>query len=215
MNISLVINRFNENLDWIQKYKNLNIFIYNKGNNDLNLIGDNIFIEKRENLGREAESYFHHIVQNYDSLSDLTIFTQAYPFDNIPLFFDNLNSDLDKKKYLNYFNWYGVKISYCDENGSPCIHPILSGHPNEYNRTLKIIYEEVFNKKCPTRIEYNPNASFSVSKDLILRNSKKVYQKFLSYLVYPEQNEYDGIFKYNPYEAHIIERMWGLIFNGV
>lgn len=214
MNISLVINRFNENVDWIEKYKDIKIIIYNKGNK-LELNKENVSIINRENLGRESETYLHHIIENYHDLSDLTIFTQAHPFDNIPSFFEFLNSDLLKKEYTNYFNWYGKNNDVCDKNGSPGIYPISSGHPNEFNRTLEIIYNEVFNKECPSTIKFKPNASFSVSKDLILKRSKKIYQKLLSYLIYPEQNDYEGIFKYNPYEGHIIERMWGLIFNEV
>lgn len=212
MSVSLVINRFNENVDWIQKYKNLEIFIYNKGDT-LHLNSKNVTVIERENLGRESESYLFHIIENYDNLSDLTIFTQAHPFDNIPSFYEIIDEDLNNKEYINYFNWYGKRIDFCDEYGAPGIYPISSGHPNEFNRTLKSIYEEVYNRKCPSKINYKPNGSFSVSRDLILKSKKQVYEKFLTYLTYPEQVNYDGVFKFNPYEGHIIERMWGLIFN--
>lgn len=214
MDVTIVISRFNENVDWVKNYKNVRIYVYNKGS-ELHLREKNISIIKRENLGREAETYLHHIIENYEKLSDLTIFTQAYPFDNIPTFFEFLDSDLSITDNINYFNWYGENNIFCDENGAPGIYPILSGHPNEFNRTLKTIYEDVFNKKCPSTIRFKPNASFSVSKEMILKRSKAVYEKLLSYLIYPEQTEYDDIFKFNPYEGHIIERMWGLIFNEV
>lgn len=214
MSVSVVISRFNENVDWVKEYKDTKIIIYNKGN-DLELNEKNISIINRKNLGRESETYLHHIIEHYSTLSDLTIFTQAHPFDNIPSFFEFLNFDLSKKQYNNYFNWYGKNDILCDQNGSPGIYPILSGHPNQFNRTLKTIYEDVFDKECPSTIKFKPNASFSVSKDLILKRPKEVYKKLLSYLIYPEQNEYEGIFKYNPYEGHIIERMWGLIFNEI
>lgn len=214
MNVSLVINRFNESVDWIKEYEDIKIIIYNKGS-ELKINQKNVSVIDKENLGRESETYLYHVIENYSTLSDLTIFTQAYPFDNIPSFFEFLNSDLSKKEYNNHFNWYGKNSDICDQNGSPGIYPILSGHPNEFNRTLGTIYKDVFSKECPSVINFKPNASFSVSKDLILKRPKKLYQKLLSYLIYPEQNDYEGIFKYNPYEGHIIERMWGLIFNEI
>jgi hypothetical protein len=35
------------------------------------------------NTSREGQTYLHHIVTHYDSLDDITIFTQANPFDII------------------------------------------------------------------------------------------------------------------------------------
>lgn len=212
--VSLVISKYNENIGWINDYKDfkeLKIYVYDKFGS-FKTKQDNVISIQRPNLGREAETYLYHIIENYDNLSDLIIFTQAYPFDNIPLFFNYLDQDLDLKEFKKYFNWYGERILSCDENGSPGIYPIESGHPNDFNRTLKSIYEEVFSKKCPNKIVYKPNASFSVSKDLVLKYSKETYKKLITYLNYKEQENYQGIFKYNPYEGHIIERMWGLMY---
>lgn len=207
---SLVINRYNENIDWINELTDINIFVYDKGDEFITS-KQNVKVIPRDNVGRESESYLYHIISNYDNLDDVIVFTQAYPFDNIPGFLNYRDDFFEVKN--NYFNWYGTRIMECDENGCPDIYPILSGHPNEYGRTLKTIYEEVFDKPCPTKITYKPCGSFCVSKDLILKNEKSIYEKFISYLNYPEQKSYDGIFKSNAYEGHVIERMWGLMFN--
>lgn len=209
---SLVISRYNENIDWIDSLININIVIYDKGE-EYRTSKSNVKVISRDNVGREAETYLYHIIENYESLDDVIVFTQAYPFDNIPEFL-NYQSDFYTTN-KNYFNWYGSKTFECDENGGPTIYPILSGHPNEYQRTLKSIYEDVFNEDCPIKITYKPCASFCVSKDRILRREKSFYEKLISLVNYPEQNFYNGQFKSNAYESHILERLWGLIFNEV
>jgi hypothetical protein len=214
---AIVLSRFNENIGWISEYENtdINIFVYDKGSIKPTVKFENIKFIKRSNLGRECDTFLYHIIENYDNLSDLTIFTQAWPFDNIPLFSDYLNGDLNLENCNNYFNWYGEMYQICDQDGYPGIYPISSGHPNPFNKTFKIIYEDVFGKPCPREIKFKPNSSFCVSKDLILKNKKEFYEKLLNFLRYEEQNDFEGIFKFNPYEGHIIERMWGFIFNEI
>lgn len=76
-NINIVISRYNENLDWLNekpfnKYQNI---IYNKGINENFVKNDkNISIINLENLGRCDGTYLYHIVNNYNNLSDITIF---------------------------------------------------------------------------------------------------------------------------------------------
>lgn len=214
--ISLVLSRYRENIGWVYDYldnPDIKVFVYNKGDIGIGLKSENITVVKRENVGRECETYLSHIVNNYDNLSDLTIFTQAFPFDNIPSFFDFLDYDVSLDQFEKYFNWYGTKVHECDQNGSPGIYPITSGHPNPHNRTVRTIYEDIFSDECPSEIVFRPNASFSVSKDLILKHPKEFYEKLIGYLNYPEQFDYEGQFKCNPYEAHVIERLWGIIFD--
>jgi len=66
----LIVARYNEDLNWI-KSKYDNIFIYNKGNDNLkNSI-------KLNNLGRESHTYIYHIYNNYENLNDINIFSQG------------------------------------------------------------------------------------------------------------------------------------------
>ena len=71
----LVISRFNENLDWTKLIKTWDKLIFNKGDNieELNAIPLN-------NVGREAHTYLHYIVENYYNLPQYVGFLQGYPF---------------------------------------------------------------------------------------------------------------------------------------
>lgn len=54
---------------------NLPYTIYNKGQDDIDLP-----YVKRDNVGREAETYLHHIIENYDSIDGPIAFLQGDPF---------------------------------------------------------------------------------------------------------------------------------------
>jgi hypothetical protein len=77
MTKELVVSYYKENLSWLNKIKDYKITVYNKSDIDIpNTI-------KLDNVGREMHTYFHHIVTNYDNLSDWVFFTQAHPFDHV------------------------------------------------------------------------------------------------------------------------------------
>ncbi len=67
----MVIARYNEDISWIRSstIKDIPKVIYNKGihSDDFNYI-------RLNNVGREAHTFFHYIIENYDNLDDVTIF---------------------------------------------------------------------------------------------------------------------------------------------
>ena len=62
----MVVARYNENLNWLEDFKDdINFHIYNKGNDIIEY--QNI---KLPNIGREAHTYRTHIINNYDNLDE-------------------------------------------------------------------------------------------------------------------------------------------------
>lgn len=93
MSIHIVIARYRESIDWINKIpKNYKIFIYNKNNEPLTILNceNNITIINLPNIGREGDTYLHHIITHYDNLPDRIIFTQGDPFPHSPRFLELL-----------------------------------------------------------------------------------------------------------------------------
>lgn len=75
--MDIVIARYAEDMCWLSELDDLglaptNIFLYNKG--------PPIHPDPRyttiplDNLGREAHTYLHHVIENYDRLADVTLF---------------------------------------------------------------------------------------------------------------------------------------------
>lgn len=81
MSIQVVCARYNENIRWLLPIIDKAI-IYNKGQNNLFYIPQHKIINC-ENLGREGGTYIKHIIDNYDKLSDYTLFIQGNPVDHI------------------------------------------------------------------------------------------------------------------------------------
>jgi hypothetical protein len=104
MNTTLVCARYNEDLNWLLPLKTESIIIYNKGEDNLHMFPKQKVV-KLPNLGREGGTYLHHIIQNYDNLSDYTIFTQANPVDHI--WHDNI-----EKSYKEIFDTFSEKKTY-------------------------------------------------------------------------------------------------------
>ena len=129
MKNTLVISRFQENINWvnliINKFIINNIIIYNKGKKNLpNFNSDKIKIINVPNIGREGGTYLDFIIENYDNLPKEIWFTQGNPFIHSP-------------NFLNFFN-FNIKMLFsnnfqnltCRYNGS---YPPSNNLLNSYN----------------------------------------------------------------------------------
>ena len=67
----IVVARYNEDIAWLTPVMD-HCVIYNKGS-PLDLTNE----IPLQNVGRESHTYLHHIIENYDTLTDIVIFTQA------------------------------------------------------------------------------------------------------------------------------------------
>lgn len=107
--MDLVIARYKENIDWIQSIKSFfsNVYLYNKDE----LIQSEFIQKKLKNIGREANTYIHHIVENYDNISEFTIFLQGEPYEHCP----TLNYEIQNIKRLRKIK----KINFFDISFNP------------------------------------------------------------------------------------------------
>jgi hypothetical protein len=70
---SIVIARYNEDLDWVFPYRDC-VIVYNKG---LDNISNFPNVIKLKNQGREGDTYLHHMIEQYDTLSERVTFLQG------------------------------------------------------------------------------------------------------------------------------------------
>ena len=187
MTFCIVVARYNEKVEWTKHFSN--VIIYNKGKK----LTDDFNEILLSNVGREGHTYYKHIYDNYDNLTDYTIFLQGNPFDHSPNIMYNLNKYVNNK-YLNIdFEFLSEQIIDCNLSG--CIH-----HPG-----LPLIetYEKLFNiRKKTMAFQFGSGAQFIVSKRKILQKPKEFYLKIIEIL---DNN-------INPIEGFVIERFHKLIF---
>ena len=178
--INIIVSYYNENLDWIIN-NNLQDYciIYNKS--------DHYYTNsiKLNNVGREGHTYLYHIINNYNNLNDINIFTQGNPFDHCNDFINKVhNINIGYNTLSN--NILNIKNYKCD---------------NHENIPIKEICD---NLKLNTNgyFDFGTGAIFSVDKDTILKHPLEFYKQCIQYL----ENDI------NPIQGYVFERIWKLIF---
>jgi hypothetical protein len=208
----LVISLFDKDLEWIKNIdKSIKITIYRKG--DITSHESEIYLTN--NVGRDVHTFFYHIVNRYNTLSDYTFFSQDYPFDHIENYVQIINGNIsDWDTYSSYkkdgywgYHWnsigtmwsmddsieWGNKVLKCDKFGKP--------HHKEEDLPIESIWNKLFTSECPQTLEFTPGGHFSISKEQILYKNLEFYKKILILL---ENNEL------SPW---VIERLEPYIFN--
>jgi len=190
----VVISRFKEEVGWVSKIdrEKFKIIIYNKGP-DLEL--DGVEIIKLKNVGREADTYLHHMIENYNFISneDRLFFLQGNPFDHsfdLSLLQKHLDS---KQNFIPFGNRFAEVVGSRLGNDFPNGLPIIE--------FCKMLFSRV-NIERGSFIKYYPGAQFSVTGSCI-KNRHVEFYKFIK--------AYNA--RFNPLEAHLLERLWETIFN--
>jgi hypothetical protein len=202
----MVIARYNENLDWLLKFKDI-VIVYNKGayNNSLNKFN----VISLPNIGRESHTYLYHIITNYDNLADRTIFFQGKISDHKIIDIEDYFKDDD---FIGKLEAVNLNLLYkkIDHHGK-WKQEYLSGEmrpayltPIEWlTRIIGVkLSNEIMNTK---KIKMVWGANFSVSKSTILKKPKIFYENAIRLL----ENHV------NPEEGHYFERAWYTIFTNV
>ena len=206
MDKSLIIARYDENIEWVKKYNDFKITIYNKGNK----LEDEPFykIINLENKGRESHSWLFHIVNNYYHLDEVNVFLQGKIDDLDCMAFSNPNDYLEKiNKYGFAASRYGLLGPFhwdWNVNIEKDIRYKRQWENNEISRSS--IGFRNFSKKLfpdiPLFVATSYGGCFAVKKDMILLQSIGFYEELLDIL---SKNK-------NPIEGHYMERLWCYIF---
>lgn len=212
-NIEIIISRYNEDLKWTTEdiFNEYKYTVYNKGDND-NFSKINIDkIINVKNVGRCDHTYLYHIIQNYNNLSEITVFfpgsldleykknraieiltfikTKKKAF-----FLGNHSENL--KKMFNYFyldNWQSTNTQNLDKNNESNLQ-LSKIRP--FGKWFKYYFgNKIVNKYCYWGV-------FSIDKRDIIQHPKS------RYIILINQINTSS----NPEVGHYIERSWGAIF---
>lgn len=183
-NFKVVVARYNEDVEWCKPFP---CIIYNKGGALPNTIA-------LPNIGREAHTYLHHIIENYDNLDDYTAFVQGDPFDHSPNILRNLRATP-----VTPFTWLSERIilTTTEYDGDDPTLPM-----KEFTMML-------YGKLIQRTFKFGEGAQFIVSRDAIRRKPKAFYQ-FLLYVVSREPVRGSAVDRTKG--PWVIERFWQPIF---
>jgi hypothetical protein len=190
----VVIAGYNKPLDWIKDFNSdVKLTIYRKGES----ISYENEIYIHDNVGRDVHTFFNHIYQNYENLSEYTFFVQDYPFDHWENLIEVINGDLENfinKSTLNFDGYFGFhyntigtmwqmypsshfkhgKIISCSSNGQP--------QDSDNNVDVDSYWDILFENPKPKMYEFVPGGHFGVSKSQVHIRSKKFYSKIVELL---------------------------------
>ena len=146
--MDIVVARYTEDLGWLDAFNGFNIFIYNKGRDGTGI--------KLDNIGREANTYLYHIVNNYNNLND-SCFLQGNPFHHYK----------DIKETVEGFNTDFKELGgllKCDIHGNP--HHGLDNLP---------LFISKLGLAVPKDLTFITGAQFLIKKELLYKYSYDFY----------------------------------------
>lgn len=186
--VEIVIAKYKEDLSWIT---NLNdpVTIYDKSEEPIN---NSIPLK---NLGRESQTYVHHILSKYDALAPITVFLQGNPHDHIT----SIETLIDEAKE------HGISQNAKEHSvgGNSAYHGFtIRQHGGKEvihwkNKCLGDWFYEVSGRAF-TSPKWYIGACFAVSRDLIRSVPRSQWEKI------NETLSYDS----NPVTGHYMERCW-------
>ena len=211
--INIVIARYAENLDWVnklrQKSNRLKPIIYNKGD-ELNCPFKQI---RLPNIGKNDHTFLYHIVNNYNNLAPITIFCAGSSYENkdkwnMLSFITNkvletsntvmtgIIYDIPIKQMLYNFQldtYHTQNPANAQKSGKL---PLFKSSIRPFGKW----YENMFFGENDVHLVCY-YSMFSVSADDIRKRPPSFYENLLSQFTHP--NEEVG---------HYIERSWAAIF---
>jgi hypothetical protein len=205
MSYKILVARYNEDIDWLKDEMH-NCVIYNKGQ-ALNI--ENEFM--LENLGRESDSYLNYIINNYDNLPDVVVFTQARISDHY-IGGNDINYLLKLKDEALIYGKSQNSHGHTDVGNEPSFDHnwnlridgwFLKDNYKD-NRPLLFLYwfNKMIKSEYPNPIFFYGNGIFAVRKELILKHPIEYYKELVL-----EVNHH-----INSTEGHFFERSWYYIF---
>ncbi len=207
----LVIARYKEDISWIDDHNlsdTFNVIVYNKFHSEP--------ITLPNAAGREAHTYLWHIVSNYDTLPDRTIFCQGKPFDHSPRFYALL-SDVNTDDSISYFPMSRHRGEGDDD--IDYLHCNIDGEPDHPSLCMGEQFHNIFgnNAIIPDPIIFFPGAVFCCSRENIHKRPKEFYKQCYELSLNSDWKDTLVHATVSPNGnvccAYFFERFWSYIFN--
>jgi hypothetical protein len=207
MKKELVVAAYDRDLTWLSEVNDdVKKTVYRKGEKTDN--ENEIYLEN--NVGRCVHSFFKHIHDNYDNLSDITFFVQDYPFDHWEDVIEVVNNNTwEERAALQFGGYYGFHFNTIKKHG-PKGGIMWTMYPNTHHGKGNIIacqsngvpqiragsfaidldtyWYKFFECQHPNRYEFMPGGHFGITKEQARKRSKDFYKIIVDML----ENDYDS-----------------------
>ena len=195
--MKFVLSRYNHDMSWLKDYPDAEVIIYDRSEEPME---GSIVVP---NIGSDIYDKFSFIIDNYDNLPDVAIYTKANLFKYITK--EEFDLVKDNKTFTPLLTMNHK--TYSDEHGVVCFYDeqgmyneinnrwYIASHPSKGNETEidLMVMLGISNKQY---VQFAPGSNYILPKENILKHSKEFYIKLRSYL---EWDRYPG-------EIFIMER---------
>jgi hypothetical protein len=180
-----IVSRFNHDIDWLKDYTD-DVVMYDRSEKPLK---NSIVVP---NLGTDIYDKFTYIIDNYDNLPDVAVYTKANLFKYMPK--EEFDLVKDNKTFTPLLT-KNHKV-YADDDGPVCFYD-NQGMYNERNNFWYLyphpakfapIFVDQFKMKERLFNAFAPGSNYILPKENILKHPKELYEKLRSCLdwdVYP------------------------------
>ena len=199
-----MIAHYNEKLDWLAPIAS-HAHVYHKGTDLQAPPSLKLFArEKLPNVGRESHTYLYHIVNNYETLSGVTVFLQGegvgkFCFDTPEDYLTNLITKNVACKSTGPSSDWGRS-----NHRSKWQDDLEGGKMRRSKWSLGEFFQELFGFPHPPTFNFCPTGCFAATRDMIKKHPVEFYKKAISYI-----DDHP-----NPEEGHYFERLWPTIICG-
>lgn len=186
-----VISRYNHDTDWISEYTS-DYVLYDRSEEPL---PDSIVVP---NIGSDIYDKFSFIIDNYDNLPDVAVYTKCNLFKYITK--DEFDKVKDNKTFTPLLTQnhkvYEPVCRYVDGIYEEINNMWYLGSHFCKNKMIPYELQEILGIGDKDYVQFAPGSNYILPRENILKHSKEFYIKLRSYL---EWDRYPG-------EAQIMER---------
>ena len=194
LNKEVVIAAYNRDYSWIDGLnKNTKVTVYRKGD----LLLDNE-IKINLNLGRDVHTFFYHLYHRYDTLSDITYFSQDYYKDHVFNYLELMNGDIDMLN-SNAIEKIDNKCWFFNTQYNMILECNNSGNPHDSNLDLRKLWNKLFNIESSIIFKFTPAGHFVITKEHARSIPREVYKKIIDIL----ESEYRSPWEIERLEPYI------------
>lgn len=185
-----IISRYNHKIGWLSDYTD-DYIIYDRSEKPL----PNAIVV--ENKGTDLYDKFTYIIDNYDNLPEIAVYTKANLFDYIkPKEFEKIKDNKTFTPILSQEHHTYMPVCYYENGMYYEINNFyyLTAHPPKSEQAVEEL-SDLLGLRGLKYVPFAPGSNYILPKENILKHSKEFYEKLRSYL----WGVYCG-------EAQIIER---------
>ena len=183
-----IVSRYNHDISYLPKYTD-DVVLYDRSE----VPAPNSIVVP--NIGSDWYDKFHYIIQNYDNLPDVAVYTKANIFKYVsPEEFEEIK---DNKTFTPILTKH--HRAYSDDRGVVCFYD-EDGMYNERNDQWYLVGRPPKNDAFQLMltlgisdqeyVKFAPGSSYIVPKETILKYPRKTYEylrSMLDYSVYPSE----------------------------